>query len=109
MFQADRTRLYATAWTTPPGLAAYAIDRSGAAPTVQLINHVETSARSGYCCNSPVAVYSAGGPTGEVYAIDPTTGGFAGEVQKLDFVDRGVQVDSGVSYLSFLWWCVASC
>ena len=63
---------------------------------------METQARSGYCCNSAVAVYSAGGPTGEVYAIDLATGGFKHEVQKLDFVDRGVQVDSGVSRLSWV-------
>ncbi|KAL8279789.1 hypothetical protein RQP46_007884 [Phenoliferia psychrophenolica] len=42
-----------------------------------------------------VAVYSAGGPTGEVFQLDEVTGGFKAEIQKLDFVDRGVQVDSG--------------
>ena len=96
--QADKSKLYATAWTTPPGLAAYSVERDDTGvPTVKLINSVETQARSGYCCNSAVAVYSAGGPTGEVFQLDPTTGGFKSEIQKLDFVDRGVQVDSGVS------------
>ncbi|KAL8292870.1 hypothetical protein RQP46_000564 [Phenoliferia psychrophenolica] len=92
---ADKTRLYATAWTTPPGLAAYSVERGSGTPTVKLINAVETQARSGYCCNSRVAVYSAGGPTGEVFQLDEATGGFKAEIQKLDFVDRGVQVDSG--------------
>ncbi|KAK4700718.1 carboxy-cis,cis-muconate cyclase, partial [Phenoliferia sp. Uapishka_3] len=94
--QSDKTRLYATAWTTPPGLAAYSINRQGSgAPTLKLINSVETLARSGYCCNSAVAVYSAGGPTGEVFKIDPTSGGFETEIQKLNFVDQEIQVDSG--------------
>ncbi|KAM0746407.1 Muconate cycloisomerase 1 [Meredithblackwellia eburnea MCA 4105] len=91
----DHTKLYATAWTTPPGLAAYSVERVDGVPAVKLINSVETAARSGYCCNSPVAVYSAGGPTGEVFSLDPATGGFRKEIQKLDFVDRGVQVDDG--------------
>ncbi|ORY66930.1 Muconate cycloisomerase 1 [Leucosporidium creatinivorum] len=98
---ADKSVVYATAWTEPPGLAAYAISRptSSSAPSLSLINSVTTAARSGYCCNSPVAVYSAGGPTGEVFAIDPKTGGFkeAKELQKLDFVDqKGQQDDGGV-------------
>lgn len=31
-------------------------------------------------------VYSAGGPTGEVHAIDPTTGGFGEKLQQILFV-----------------------
>lgn len=97
--QEDKSVLYATAWTEPPGLAAYSISRSGPAPTLSLINSVATAARSGYVCCSPLAVYSAGGPTGEVYAIDSKTGRFKEEVvQKLDFVERekGQRDDGGV-------------
>ncbi|SCV70993.1 BQ2448_3755 [Microbotryum intermedium] len=101
--QADRTRLYATAWTTPPGLASYRIVRDEInVPVLEHINSVETKARSGYCCNSYTVVYSAGGPTGEVFRIDPETGGFnlsdgRGPLQALNFVDaKGQQDDGGV-------------
>lgn len=97
LLQADRTRVYATAWTEPPGLASYAI--SGSPPRLTLLNSVRTAARSGYCCNSAVAVYSAGGPTGEVFAIDPSSGAFkegeGAELQKLGFVDDKGQTDDG--------------
>lgn len=100
VLQADKSVVYATAWTEPPGLAAYTISRptSSSPPSLSLINSVTTAARSGYCCNSSIAVYSAGGPTGEVFAIDPKTGGFeqgASELQKLDFVDKKGQQDDG--------------
>lgn len=92
--QADHTRLYATAWTTPPGLAAYALSASSP-PEITLINQVETASRSGYCCSSPIAVYSAGGASGEVFGINRETGGFAEKVQDLGFVDQRGQVDDG--------------
>lgn len=89
--------MYATAWTEPPGLAAYRINTPF--EPVKLINSVTTRARSGYCCNSSVAVYSAGGPTGEVYSIDQSTGGFKkGEnevLQALSFVDQQGQRNDG--------------
>jgi carboxy-cis,cis-muconate cyclase len=93
-----RTVVYATAWTAPPGLAAYRIERDPAGiPSLALLNSVTTAARSGYCCNSPLAVYSAGGPTGEVFSIDPDTGAFTEgrELQKLHFVDDNGQQDNG--------------
>ncbi|SGY79994.1 BQ5605_C008g05276 [Microbotryum silenes-dioicae] len=99
---ADLTRLYATAWTTPPGLASYRVVRNEThVPVLEHINSVETKARSGYCCNSSIAVYSAGGPTGEVFKIDPETGGFDSStkrpLQALNFVDaKGQQDDGGV-------------
>lgn len=99
--QADKTRLYATCWSDPPALAAYSITRSdstGIAPIPSLLSTVKTRARSGYCCASATTVYTAGGPTGEAFAIDPATGGFkagVGPVQLLEFVDSAGQVDSG--------------
>ncbi|KAK4057878.1 hypothetical protein OIO90_001097 [Microbotryomycetes sp. JL221] len=96
----DHSVLYATAWTEPPGLAAYKVVRpttSSERPRLDLINSATTAARSGYCCSNATAVYSAGGPTGEVFRIDPETGGFAQEIQKLNFVDsKGQQDDGGV-------------
>ncbi|GAA6008962.1 hypothetical protein JCM11491_003848 [Sporobolomyces phaffii] len=100
-----KDRLYATSWTEPPGLASYRIDRvdratSTRAPTVSHLNSVRTAARSGYVCVSATTAYSAGGPTGEVYALDPATGGFrvGSPVQRLDFVgdDERQRDDGGV-------------
>ncbi|GAA6012075.1 hypothetical protein JCM10207_005119 [Rhodosporidiobolus poonsookiae] len=96
----DKTRLYATSWTTPPGLASYAVSSpssSGDAPSVSFLNSVLTAARSGYVCVSATHAYSAGGPTGEVFALNSETGGFEGgkEVQKLDFVGETSQKDDG--------------
>ncbi|KAL6252890.1 hypothetical protein RBB50_000609 [Rhinocladiella similis] len=70
----DGTRtLYATAWTEPPTVVAYAVH----SPTeISLLDTARTQSRSGYVCASDVAVYSAGGATGEVFVIDRETGGF---------------------------------
>lgn len=113
--QKDRTVLYATSWTTPPGLAAYSLSRSSSnddddAPVVpRLIGHVETASRSGYVCCSDVAVYSAGGASGEVYSLSSSRdgGNFLGAgldaqetpvepLQRLSFVsERESQRDNG--------------
>lgn len=98
---AAKDRLYATSWTEPPGLASYRIERataSSSVPTVSPINSVTTAARSGYVCVSPIAAYSAGGPTGEVFRLDDRTGGFAQdehELQKLSFVGGDTQRNDG--------------
>lgn len=43
------THLYATSWTQPPSVAAYRIHRDGSrAARFELLNTVETAARSGY-------------------------------------------------------------
>ena len=97
----DKKVLYATSWTEPPGLAAYAIN---ALNDIRLINSVRTASRSGYVCASNRAVYSAGGASGEVFAIDQSTGGFkvsseqASEydpLQELSFVEDKPQQDDG--------------
>ncbi|GAA5920013.1 hypothetical protein JCM1841_000377 [Sporobolomyces salmonicolor] len=94
-----RDRLYATSWTTPPGLASYKIHASPSDPSVPVVSHlnsVQTAARSGYVCVSPIAAYSAGGPTGEVFSLDAETGAFKEDVlQKLDFVGADRQQDDG--------------
>jgi carboxy-cis,cis-muconate cyclase len=93
--------LYATSWTEPPGLAAYSIN---ALNDIKLINSVRTASRSGYVCASDRAVYSAGGASGEVFAIDRSTGGFLvsskqdsgySPLQKLSFVEDQPQQDDG--------------
>jgi carboxy-cis,cis-muconate cyclase len=95
----DKRFLYATSWTEPPGLAAYAVH---APHELALINSVRTASRSGYVCASGRAVYSAGGPSGEVFAIDPGTGGFQesadgrkSPLQRLSFVQDERQQDDG--------------
>ena len=93
--------LYATAWTEPSSLVAYAIK---APNEIRKINAVRTAARSGYVTASEVAVYSVGGGSGEVFAVDQATGGFKestssgdgnGAVQVLNFVEDVPQRDDG--------------
>lgn len=77
------THLYATCWTEPPSVAAYRIHRQGSSKaSFELLNTAETAARSGYVyvgfpekATHPV-LYTCGGPTGEVVAIDGDTGAF---------------------------------
>ncbi|KAK6368602.1 hypothetical protein LTR64_006757 [Lithohypha guttulata] len=101
--------LYATAWTEPSSLAAYAVHT----PTdIKLLNTVATKSRSGYVCASGTHAYSAGGATGEVFALDFKSGAFTSSsestehsndtsstdiqpVQLLDFVDTSGQRDNG--------------
>lgn len=101
--------LYATAWTEPSSLAAYAVH----SPTdIRLLNTVATKSRSGYVCASATHAYSAGGATGEVFAIDSQSGAFTSDKatngitngsagssihpsQNLDFVDTSGQRDNG--------------
>ncbi len=65
--------LYATAWTDPPTVVAYAVHSS---TQISLLGTAQTKSRSGYVCASDVAVYSAGGATGEVFSLDPESGNF---------------------------------
>ena len=63
--------LYATAWTEPPTVAAYAVN----SPTdIKLLGSAPTRSRSGYVTASEVALYSAGGANGEVFSLDVETG-----------------------------------
>ena len=80
--RANGTRnLYATAWTEPPSVVAYAVD----SPTnIRLLGSAATGSRSGYVTASEVAVYSAGGATGEVFSLDPETGDFISPSQSHD-------------------------
>jgi carboxy-cis,cis-muconate cyclase len=69
----SKTNLYATAWTEPPSVAAYSIlDPSG--KSIKQISLAHTATRSGYVTATSNALFSAGGPSGEVFALDPSTG-----------------------------------
>lgn len=69
----SKTNLYATAWTEPPSVAAYSIaDTSGKA--IKQISLAHTATRSGYVTATSTALFSAGGPSGEVFSLDSKTG-----------------------------------
>ena len=108
----NKKNLYASAWTDPPTLAAYRIK---APDDIRHINSVGLMSRSGYVTASTQCVYSAGGGTGEVFAIDRETGGFAqssstptsnpaGEIeplQRLSFVANQTKQKDDGSTLDF--------
>lgn len=50
----------------------------------------QTAATSSYLHVSPdyPCIYSAGGPTGEVHALDPETGGFGKKLQEMTYMSR---------------------
>ncbi|KAK6433105.1 hypothetical protein LTR95_010722 [Oleoguttula sp. CCFEE 5521] len=80
--RSNRTKtLYATAWTEPPSLAAYAIDDDH---NVRYLNSKDVRSRSGYVCASTTHLYSSGGSTGEVFALDQD-GSISDLVQELSF------------------------
>jgi carboxy-cis,cis-muconate cyclase len=93
----DQTRLYATVWADSPALASYKILESGT--NIEEINSVNINDTSGYVSASMNAVYSVGGASGEVFSIDPVTGGFGQLIQNLSFIDEEkVQRDSDLRH-----------
>lgn len=93
--QEDGTRLYTTTWTSPPSLSSYTISHTLSTPILTYLNSVPTISRSGYVCASLTTLYSAGGATGEVFDLDPTTGSIGLEKQKIDFREGEQQRDGG--------------
>jgi carboxy-cis,cis-muconate cyclase len=85
----DKKFLYCTAWTKPnPSIASYKISHSGR--SIDFLNAKPVKALSGYVCVSDTHIYSAGGPTGEVFRLN-SDGSIGDLVQGLDFVDpKGV-------------------
>ncbi|ETN46948.1 uncharacterized protein HMPREF1541_01137 [Cyphellophora europaea CBS 101466] len=69
----SKTNLYATAWTEPPSVVAYTIS-DAAGRSVKQISLAPTATRSGYVTATSTALYSAGGPSGEVFSLDSETG-----------------------------------
>ena len=92
-----RDRVYATTWAQPPTLSSWAVDLSD--QSLSLVNTVpisastsvdnaeETAATSSYVHWYDGAIYSAGGPTGEVHAVDARTGGFGEKLQEMLYVE----------------------
>lgn len=90
-------------------MVAYAVESS---TSIRLLGQATTHSRSGYVTASQTAVYSAGGATGEVFALDAQTGGFVPSettsksdndapphavepLQRLSFIDSHAQRDDG--------------
>lgn len=97
---ADKTRLYTTCWTDPPSVASYRI-RDDA--SVELLNQKPVRSLSGYVAVTEKYLYSAGGPTGEVFSLAPdgSIGPLAQEVsfRRAEELDDGKR--NGVAHGSF--------
>ncbi|CZT15165.1 related to Muconate cycloisomerase 1 [Ramularia collo-cygni] len=79
--------LYCTAWTTKPSVAAYHLKSS--AREIQFLNAKQVASLSGYVCSNSTHLFSAGGPSGEVFRLE-ADGSIGNLVQTLDFVtDQG--------------------
>lgn len=78
------THLYTTVWADPPTIASYALDPSTAVPT--LLNTALVASLSGYVVATPSGrhLISVGGPSGEVFALQPD-GSIGALVQTLAF------------------------
>ncbi|UJO17871.1 Muconate cycloisomerase 1 [Fulvia fulva] len=79
----DKKFLYCTAWLEKPAIAAYRVGANGR--DIQFLNAKNVKALSGYVCSNQSHVFSAGGPSGEVFRreADGTIGDL---VQELDYV-----------------------
>jgi carboxy-cis,cis-muconate cyclase len=86
----DKTRLYATCWTDPPSVASYRIRHDA---SVELLNQRPVRALSGYVAVTDKHLYSAGGPTGEVFRLAPD-GSIGALAQELSF-RRAEELDDG--------------
>ncbi|KAI5203888.1 Muconate cycloisomerase 1 [Aureobasidium subglaciale] len=96
----DKKTLYTTVWASPPAIASYKINTDH---TLTPLNSKPVRAMSGYVCNSSTTLYSAGGPTGEVYTLD-ADGSIGPLLQYLEFRDQGTENDgqrSGVAHGDF--------
>ncbi|KAF9256248.1 hypothetical protein L218DRAFT_1081450 [Marasmius fiardii PR-910] len=86
-----KDRVYATSWAQPPTLSSWEIDRSDSdenAWRVSHLNNVPITATSSYISLPPpfTHLYSVGGPTGEVHAVNSSHGGFGDKLQQILFV-----------------------
>lgn len=100
----DHTRLYATCWADPPSVASYSIDPITKTP--QLLNTRPVASLSGYVVVTPSGRYliSVGGPSGEVFRLDPADGSIGDLVQPLLFRTEAELDDGrrdGVAHGSF--------
>lgn len=100
----DHTHLYTTCWADPPSVASYRLDPSTNIPT--LLNTQPVDSLSGYVVVTPSGKHliSVGGPSGEVFRIDPKDGRIGALVQTLPFRTAAEHDDGkrdGVAHGSF--------
>jgi carboxy-cis,cis-muconate cyclase len=88
---ANKSHLYATVWASPPAVASYRIEPDH---TLTLLNSKPVRSMSGYVCCSPTTLYSAGGPTGEVFSLS-SDGSIGPCIQILEFRDQGGNENDG--------------
>lgn len=79
----SRIHLYATAWLQQPSVISYRVQPDH---TVALLNQQPVKSRSGYVAASATHLYSAGGSSGEVFALN-ADGSVGDTVQELCFND----------------------
>lgn len=79
----DKKNLHATAWLAKPSIASYKILKNGR--EIQFLNAKHVKSLSGYVCSNETHVFSAGGPSGEVFRLE-ADGSIGDLVQELDFV-----------------------
>ncbi|CAK3998606.1 Muconate cycloisomerase 1 [Lecanosticta acicola] len=79
----DHKYLYTTAWLAKPSIASYKILQNGR--DLQFLNAKPVKSLSGYVCCNDTHVFSAGGPSGEVFRLE-ADGSIGNLVQELDFV-----------------------
>jgi carboxy-cis,cis-muconate cyclase len=85
-------RVYTTSWAVPPTLSSWTVERADD-DRLWIVEHINSVPISAYivpfdCMIPPpyTHLYSAGGPTGEVHVVDPSSGGFGEKIQKIQFV-----------------------
>ncbi len=91
--------LYATAWSEPPTVVAYSVPNP---TTFDLLGSAPINSRSGYVTATSKALYTAGGATGEVFALDPETGGFLSASNDLSATTNGHTAPLPLQNLSFV-------
>ena len=125
-------RVYATSWALPPALSSWSVDQTIDQPW--MVEHVNTvpicmyvisigiefwpiffialiAATSGYISIPPPYnhVYSTGGPTGEVHAINASSGGFGEEVQQILLVPADELAQADKTSMALVSTCLAIC
>lgn len=100
----DHTHLYTTCWANPPSVASYRLEPSTKIPT--LLNTQPVDSLSGYVVVTPSGKHliSVGGPSGEVFRLDPKDGRIGALVQTLPFRTAAERDDGkrdGVAHGSF--------
>ncbi|KAH0354527.1 Muconate cycloisomerase 1, partial [Aureobasidium melanogenum] len=96
----DKKHLYTTVWASPPAVAAYRVEDNH---TLTPLNSKPVRSMSGYVCSSNTTLYSAGGPTGEVFSI-LSDGSIGPLIQNLEFRNQGNENDgarNGVAHGDF--------